>query len=99
MLLKAFMALSTILCVTTATFWVRSNHRCDQIGRRTTSLAPAELTHTTVECTSVEGRIILRFETARLTSTDLKHLTPQGRAAVLSPTQTYWRNQEILRPF
>jgi hypothetical protein len=48
---------------------------------------------------SVEGRIILKIETARLTSPDLKHLTPEGRTAALSPTKTYWQNQEISGPF
>jgi hypothetical protein len=98
LLLLVLTPLSAILCVATAVFWIRSHFSYDQIGRRTATLAPDQLTHRTFELASVEGRIIVKIETARLTSEYLKHVTADGRQAALSKAESYWRRQDSFAP-
>jgi hypothetical protein len=98
LLVVVLAALSATLCVATAVFWVRSHFSYDQIGRRTATLAPDELTHRILELAFVEGRIIVKIETARLNSQYLKHVTADGRQAALSKAESYWRRQDSFAP-
>lgn len=97
--LNAGVACFLALGITSAGFWVRSYSNYDQIGRRTVTLGAADLVHHTREFTSVEGRLVLKLETARLTSDHLKYLTPVGRQIATSPGRTYWRHIDGFAPF